>query len=258
MKSQLDVNTANGSSWYRCKSVEFADETALWELSPTGRYDFWEAYKSTPHRQLIKASDDVTLKEFVRAWGPLRNSLDTWNGADPLKNYREARHHLTLITQLLASVREPEMMRSALIECMNRTALGLFEGFEWKADDSPNSDDFCERLLENAKPRELQNVATSFISTLATRIPGTKFEAVPNGESFVLRQRFNLMTLEKALHWMVFQDAFLGHPIQFCFECRSLIDFKGLHKKRFCSHECAHRSAARESAKRKRKRGRSK
>ncbi len=89
MKVQHHINTGERGYWYRCSRVEFIGETVKWELGPASRYSFYEAYEKTPHSQLIEAADDVALRGFVKSWGPLRFTLDSWSGSDPIENYSD-------------------------------------------------------------------------------------------------------------------------------------------------------------------------
>lgn len=96
--------------------MEFKGETAIWELDRTKRYSFSEAYQKAPHRQLLKADDDDRLRAFVRAWGPLRFSLETWSGSDPIETYRKQRDEWAASIRFLTSAEEPESQRPALLK----------------------------------------------------------------------------------------------------------------------------------------------
>jgi hypothetical protein len=122
MKVQHHINSSkltdglypNVNGWYQCKTVMFEGETATWELSRTGHYDFMDAYKMNPHRQLVQATNDNLLRAFIRAWGPLRMVLGVWSGSDAIDDYRKARDRITVATRVLASVEEPDLQRFAL------------------------------------------------------------------------------------------------------------------------------------------------
>jgi integrase len=116
MKSQSNIKSSEEPGWYRCKRMAFKGELAIWELDPTTRYNYSEAYRMAPRRQLLKANDDDALRVFVRAWGPLRFSLKAWSGSDPIETYRRQRDEWTAGVRFLTSVEEPEMQRSALLK----------------------------------------------------------------------------------------------------------------------------------------------
>jgi hypothetical protein len=266
MKSQSHIKPVEGPGWYRCKRVEFSGGTATWELSQTGRYSFSEAYRMSPHRQLMQASDDDALRAFVKAWGPLRFSLDTWSGSDPIEVYRTERDKWTAGVRFLTSVEEPEMQRSALLRLaefrrtdseppfqfflnMLRTP-GLFQ-----IPGSLQQDRFDEdlhRWLETATQKQIEAATVFLVPRFAHSawIPG--FSVVRSGSRNVLRASLGIHSLLDALSWMVWQDVLQSHPIKFCAECRGLIDSTYKYEKKFCSYECAHRQTSRESAKRKR------
>jgi hypothetical protein len=262
MKVQNHINTVNGTGWLRCKSVRFAGETATWELSRTGCYDFLEAYEKTPHRQLIRALDDESLRVFVKAWGPLRPALDDWSGSDPIEVYRKIRGRMTALARLLASAGDPEAQRSALLESI-RNPLDINEGANWrhalthaykvaKIDRGVRFADW----LEAAMPRQLELVATTYISQAAAPFAATRFTVERSGNGYVLRELLNFKSIVHALFWMVWQDVFRGRQFQFCVECPKLIPSTTRHARRFCSDECAHRKTAREWQQRKRERER--
>ena len=115
MKVQHRINAAGGH-WYRCSRVEFIGETAQWELNPNSRYSFYEAYRRAPHRQLVEANDDTRLRNFVKAWGPLRVTLDSWSGSDPIERCRLERDKLRATIQVLTSVEDGVEQRNALTE----------------------------------------------------------------------------------------------------------------------------------------------
>lgn len=257
MKVQDHINLIDGASWCRCKRVEFIGETASWELSRTGRYSFSEAYQMTPHRQLIRAKDDESLRGFVKAWGPLSHVLNDWSGSDPLKTYRTERDRLTALVRLIASVREPETQRSALLELAKAPPT---DGYKWavvwglaRRSAQLPVPNLPREWLVAATPKQLEIVTETVISAFAAPFAATKFTAEPKGGSYSLKASLNLKSLPRALNWMVWHDLYNNRPMQFCVECRDLIDSTTKHAKRFCSPECAHRKTAREWQRKKRK-----
>ena len=263
MKVQHHINTLPGGGyWYRCTRVEFTGETATWELSRTSRYSFFEAYQRTPHRQLIQATDDAALRAFVKAWGPLRGSLDAWNGSDPIESYRSDRNRLTAIVKVLASVEDQEMQRPALIglsELSRRDSelqVALFSlrtCFQIAGTWNPGFDEDVRQWLEIATPEQIESATVALLPMLGpTILSGPSFFAERKGRRHVLKAVLGISTLSDGLRWMVWQDVLQNHPYQFCAECRKLFQPDTRHEKKFCSLECAHRKTAREWQQRKR------
>jgi hypothetical protein len=264
MKSQSHIKNSEGQGWYRCKRVDFIGETATWELDPSSRYNFSEAYQRAPHRQLLKASGDDALRAFVRAWGPLRFSLDVWSGSDPIEIYRSQRDEWTAGVRFLTSVEEPEMQRSALLSLAEFRRsdsnppfqiLLNFLRMRFQIPGSLQQSGFDEELhhwLATTTQKQIE-AATVFLIPFvpsSSRMPGFTLEQ--NGSGYVLRASLGIHSLLEALSWMVWEDVLQRHPIKFCAECRGLINSTFKYQKRFCSYECAHRQTARESARRKR------
>lgn len=262
MQVQNDINALDGTNWYRCKRVEFAGETATWELSRTGRYGFQEAYEKAPHRQLIRATSDGTLRVFVRAWGPLRPALDDWSGTDPIEAYRKVRDRMTALARLLASAKDPEAQRSALLESMKYPPDGN-EGAKWSVAWAQaykgaqiNRGMRLSVWLETATPKQLEKFTTTYISQAAAPFAATRFTAERRGSGFVLRDSLDFKSIVRALYWMLWQDVYRERQFQFCVECPKLIPSTTRHARRFCSDECAHRRTAREWQQRKREKER--
>lgn len=264
MKSQSYIKSSEGPGWYRCKRMEFKGDTAIWELDPTKRYSFSEAYQKAPHRQLLNASDDNALRAFVRAWGPLRFSLETWSGSDPIETYRRQRDDWTAGIRFLTSVEEPEMQRPALLKLADfrrgesdppfRLILNFLRmQFQIPGDlQDSGFDENIYRWLETATQNQIE-AATVFLVPLipfSSRMPGFTLER--SGSRYVLKASLGIYSLLEALSWMVWEDVLQRHPIKFCAECRGLIDSTFKYEKKFCSYECAHRQTSRESARRKR------
>src|ERR1700674_819401 len=106
MKPQNDIKGPLGGSWHRCSRVEFVGGMARWELSPSSRYNFFEAYGKKPHHQLISARDDSALRSFIKAWGPLYFSWpreSAWADSQPIERHRNSRDTLIAAAGVLAS-----------------------------------------------------------------------------------------------------------------------------------------------------------
>ena len=265
MRSQSHINLTEGLNWYRCKRVEFTGETASWELSRTGRYEFMDAYEMTPHRQLIRATDDNSLRAFVKAWGPLRSVLSSWSGSDPIVEYRRRRDRLVVATLLLASVEEPELQRSALVGFVKSLSAdemfpyilgGLRKRYRVASDIGNAEKENHEEWVESLNQTQLKEVTAELAPYFAVSAISPTYYVERRRAGSVLKASLKLHNLSEAMVWMIWQDVFQNHPIQFCVECRQLIEFKGHHAKRFCSFECAHRKTAREWQRRKREKGR--
>lgn len=252
-----------GAQWYRCKRLLFAGDLSTWELSQTGRYDLFEAYQKRPHIQLIKASDDGALRDFVKAWGPLRARLDSWSGCDPIERYRRTRDVLTASVRLLASIEEPAMQREALQDLVqlgdaDDTAFHAFLGllrarFSIAGELRWGFDANLQGWVETASAKDIEAACITLVSSLPLEQFTHKLEVASAGRSNVVRASIGVTSLEEALHWMMWQDVFHRHPFQFCEECRVLFQPDWKHAKKFCTPECAHRKTGREWQKRKRK-----
>jgi hypothetical protein len=265
MKVQHYINTSESAGWYRCKRVEFAGETATWELSQTSRYSFLEAYQMTPHRQLIQADNDPALRAFVKSWGPLRPKLDVWSGNDPIEMYRRKRDSLTANVRLLASVEEPQMQRSALVGLSEISRLDsnfetsldiplafLRTEFPIPGSASPGFDPNIRQWLETAQQEQIEAATVFLVSAVPLSLPVPRFSVERQRRGNILKASLGIDSLADALSWMVWQDVFQSHPFQFCAECRQLFQPDTRHEKKFCSQQCAHRKTAREWQQRKR------
>lgn len=261
MKVQNHIKTCDGTAWYRCKHVEFAGENAIWELSQSSRYTFFEAYRQTPHRQLIEADNDPALRAFVKSWGPLRFSLDAWSGRDLIETYRRERDVLTARVRLLASVKEPEMQRPVLLELseISRQDISvqiflnqLRQQFQIPGSLAPGFDENIRLWLEAVEQKQIQAATVYLVPRFLLSLEPPSFTVERSARQDVLRATLGITSLMGALNWMVWQDVFQEHPFQFCAECRNLFQPDTRHEKKFCSPECAHRKTAREWQKRKR------
>ena len=271
MKVQNHINMIDGTCWYRCKSVEFRGDTAVWELNRNGRYSFVDAYRKTPQIQLAQATDDGSLRAFVKAWGPLRSSvrawggyqptLSDWSGSDQIESYRKIRNKVRALVRLLASADDPESQRTCLLELVGRApgneevrwfagavavskAAGLERGVT------------LSRWLEMATPSRLDEVTRRFLSAVAAPHAAGAFTAVNEGGSYVLKESFNFNSSAHAFFWMVWQDVYKGREFHSCEECGKLFQPDTRHARKFCSDECAHRKTARDWQQRKRQKER--
>ena len=240
MKVQKHINIVDEPSWYRCKQVEFIGETAVWELSQTGKYGFLTAYRQAPHRQLVLATDDTALRAFVKAWGPLRTSLDAWDGSDPIAFYRSQRDLFLAWVLLLAALRKNEGPHDAVINLLRQDSepfaipilryLGLPVGANYEFDES-----VWDRLASTSESEIIwicDLLVGGFpISSLAHSL---SFEKKPKGLQLAARLKF--VGLMDALYWMIWQDVFLQNPFQFCVECGKLILSTTAHARKFLSH----------------------
>jgi hypothetical protein len=261
MKQQKHINTILKTDWCRCKSVDFNGGMATWELSKTGQYSFFDAYRMSPHRQLLQAGDDDALREFVRAWGPLRASLEGWTGSDSVDSYRRERDRLVATVRLLTAVEEREMQRPALLNLSEfsrkdtTTQLllqGLRSHFQILGGTPPGFDVSLQSWLETATQKQTEAATTVLVSALSV-FSFPRFTVEQGRRGNTLKASLGIHNLANALEWMVWQDIFQQRPFQFCGECRRLFQSHTRHEKKYCSKECAHRKTARESAQRKRK-----
>ena len=272
MKVQHHINTRldisdRPNTWYRCKRVEFADETVTWELSQSSSYNFLKAYQKNPHRQLIQARDDRGLQTFVKAWGPIRGvALNGFRGTDPIRAYREVRDRLTAISRLLASVEQPEMRRSALLGFwkistdLDSAPKSLLEAVQTElpmAGDSDLSvDENLHQWLDALTEEEIETATVFTVSAFPPLGLVPRFTVEGSKGRRVLGATPGIHTLIDALDWMVWQDVVQNQPIQFCVECHSLIVSTNSHARKFCSPQCAHRRTGRMWQQQKRKKER--
>lgn len=261
MQLQHRVNLSDGSKWSSCERVEFTGDTATWELSRAGGYDLLEAYQQTPHYQLIRAINDKALKAFVKKWGPLRVALGVWSGSDPIEAYRMERDRLTAIARLLASVVEPETQRDVLLEWVKVSEgnqffqvllAGLRTLFPIPGEVPLGFDENLGPWLETATMKQIETATLFLVSNVPPRTSAAGFTVERSKRGNSVRATLAIRSLVDALDWMVWQDVFQEHPIQFCVECRKFIESKTRHARRFCPDGCAHKRASREFEARKR------
>lgn len=271
MQTQNHVSVAGGY-WYRCSEVEFVGETAHWGLGRESRYGFFDAYRKAPHRQLVDADDDAKLCNFVKAWGPLRVTLDSWSGSDPIERYRLERDKLTATIQVLASVEDRDEQRAALTEWFevqrreqvqmqvvtnsaNYEGVLLFpyrQALQIPGDLQGGFDESLWGWLGSATTKQIESAVAALVPTLgASPLTSLRFVVHRTGTHNVLGTEIGLSSLSDALLWMVWQDAFQQRPWQFCEECRKLFQPEWKHKKKFCGDVCAHRKAVRADYRRK-------
>jgi hypothetical protein len=256
MKVQKHVNSKTEAFWYRCKRVVFEQDSVKWELKRTGRYELLKAYAQKPHRQLVEASDDDTLRAFIKAWGPLNLSeLKAWEGSDLISNYRRERDTLRAWVRLLAAIESPEYLYDSILGLLRLFSKGDFIWLRHRLGIGSLEDGFdddMEKRLVSATPIEIADVC-SYLAGIFPLLAFPHFVIDRTGKgSPIVRASSGVTSLTTALYWMVWQDIFMESPWQFCEECHKLFQPDFHHKRKFCLPECAHRKAARESARRKR------
>lgn len=215
----------------------------------------------TPHRQLIRVTDDDSLRVFIKAWGPLTYPLNDWQGCDPVSDYRQTRDMLRAWVGLLSAVARPENLREAMIEILQQEHDDLFplniaarHHLGYVQNHPAPFDSSLQDRLGSLPAKELGAICEKLLGLfpLSTDLSYASLALEKSRNGFVVKSALSFDSLEKALYWMIWQDIFQNHPFQFCEECRDLIDFRTQHERKYCSTECAHRKTARESAKRKR------
>jgi hypothetical protein len=260
MKVQKHVNTNyypdHGSCWYRCRKVEFIGEKVIWELSETGRYELVDAYHQAPHRQLIQAIDDAALRAFVRAWGPIRSSLDSWAGSDEIACYRRQRDLFQAWVRLIASIQKNEALHDAAANLLRQLseefAPAVLEVLGLPSGPNIGFDELGWNRLANASRSEIIWICNILVGALSFSPLVHSLSIESNRGGLRLTAKPSFLGLLDALRWMTWQDIFLDHPFWFCVECGKLILSENRHARRFCPTKCGHRRTARESARRKR------
>jgi hypothetical protein len=255
MKHQHRINKHGEPNWYRCRQVEFTGETATWELSQTGKYGLMTAYQRAPHRQLVQATNDDALRAFVKAWGPLRMTLDpdVWVGSDPIPVYRRQRDLLRAWVLLLTAIQKNEGLHDAVVGLLRHDSepyavpilhhLGL-PGTEF--------DEAAWERLAVASKGEIVWICDCLVGSFPLTSLAHSFAILQTGKELTLAARPKFLGLMDALYWMVWQDIFRDNPFQFCVECGKLIPSTSRHARRFCPDGCAHRRTGREWQQRKR------
>jgi hypothetical protein len=254
MKVQNHINESAGGMWCRCSRVELRNGTVSWELSRTGSYDLTASYQRSPHVQLAKALDDRALLAFVKAWGPLRvTRLHSMNGTDSIDEYRTERDLLAVEIQLVASIAQPELQRSALMAAITNYPTRDFlvqMGIPW--DENCAFDRVLPDWAESASDQEIRAACIRLVSFLPSAEYSPKFGVERGRHGDTVRAWLGIDSLVEALHWMVWQDVYRKRPFLFCEECGALFQPDTEHEKKFCSTRCARRKASREYERRKR------
>jgi hypothetical protein len=258
MKSQYHVNVLDGPKWYRCRRVEFVGDDVIWELSRTGKYDLLAAYPQAPHMQLIRATDDESLRAFVRSWGPLRISLDAATGSDSLNRYRRERNLLHSWALLFEASQKNEGVREAVLHLLrlDPTLHAFWIRHRLSMDGALTSalDESAFGRIERATEEEFSDVWESLLGVfpVSPLDPSITVDRSGRRPQLVARPRF--IGLMDALHWMLREDIAAQRPIKRCAEpsCGKFIVFLTEHSREFCSPEHAHRKAARKWAEKKR------
>lgn len=233
--------------WRRCIRVDFDGDTVSWELSPTGKYDLLTAYEKQPHRQLIKATDDRGLKNFVRAWGPLTFGIGGDARRASLASIRRDRDFFRAWINLIDAINAPANPVEALIAFLKLSpdpyAIKVRSMLELSARAEDKLDDDCYQKLLNSPRSRIYNICRFVLG--ANSAPSPTFDIHETGNGAVVRANLGINSLIDALRWMVYQDVFTEKPIQFCAECGNLIDTNTKHKRKFCGAVCAQRVSSR-------------
>ncbi len=215
----------------------------------------------TPHRQLIRATDDDSLRVFIKAWGPLTYPLNSWEGCDPVADYRQTRDMLRAWAGLLSAVGRTENLREATIEILRQEHDDLFplnttarHHLGTLQNQLAPFDGTLQDRLRSLPAKELEAICGKLLGLfpLSTDLSHSSLVLDKNRCGFVVKAALTFDSLEDALYWMVWQDILQDHLFQFCADCRRLIQPDTRHEKKFCSPECAHRKTAREWQQRKR------
>jgi hypothetical protein len=253
MKSQLPVNAVLGQKWFRCRRVEFVGETVNWELSRTGEYDFLSAYAQAPHVQLIRATDDDSLRAFVRSWGPFRLFLEAWTGSDSLARYRRERDLLRSWALLFEAIQKNDGTRAAVLDVLRldpKSHAIVIRGMLRIPGESHRSlDEDAFGRIAHASEKEFAGVCEHVVGSFPS--PNRTIAIDRTGRQPKLVAKPLVVGLMNALHWMLEEDIAAQRAIKRCAErnCGRFIVFSSEHSREFCSYECAHRRAARKSAK---------
>jgi hypothetical protein len=256
MKLQHRINTTVSANWYRCQKVVFDGGDAIWELSRTGKYDLIGAYERKPHRQLIEAVDDDSLRAFVRAWGPLAHIRPTaWNGRTPVVAYRHERDTLAAWTRLIAEIQDSGNVRKAVGDLLRLDSepyvIHVRQLVGAMVHQGAVLDDELEGRIADASESEIQAVCSFLVGAFPiSGIPAFQLHSNRNG--YEVRATLGIYSLVPALYWMVWQDIFRKEPLRFCEECSHIIPQTSRHERKFCSTECARRKTVREWQRRKR------
>jgi len=266
MQVQNHVKLPAGGYWYRCSRVELVDEMVKWELDPNSCYSFFEAYRQTPHRQLVEASDEIALRNFVKSWGPLYFSYpweSTWGNSQPINNYWNERDKLRATVQVLASLEETGMQRLALtqlLETLHKTSLddialhSIRQALQLPGNLHSGFDKSFRDWLERATSNQIEAATLAVVKNgllIWSPLTSPEFAVERVGERNVPRAELGLHSLFDALNWMIWQDLSQNHPWQFCPECRKVFQPKWRHETKFCGSACAHRKASRDNWQRK-------
>jgi hypothetical protein len=263
--NNLDHVSEHGfMNWWRCRRVQFDDGVATWELDESGRYSFSTAYQEAPHIQLANATNDESLREFVKTWGPLRSSVDSMVGTDFIEVYQEERDLLRADVQLMASIQQPEFQRPALLEKIKygwkreSGKVALFElrmrlQLPWKEQSTTDAD--LREWAEQAPANQIERACALLLSPRRKYQLELRVERTDEGSS--VRAWPSLSCLTDALHWMTWLDVLYNRPIRICTECQTLFQPAGQRAAKSCGPQCGNRRAGREYYSRLRKKYRS-
>lgn len=243
MELRHRIDTEKGRFWYGCKRVEFADEEAVWVLDPAKRYELVGAYIQEPHRELIGAKDDASLRNFVRRWGPLTYRLPHEQGVDLLSNYRHARDNLRAWADFLAAIGKPSKLHRATVELLRLDTdpflLNVFarhQLFFGPRDPALPVDNVLLERISSLSVSDLRTLGEKLLQgfPLSWNLSQNKLILDKIRSGFVVRATIGFHSLEEALYWMIWQDILRKKPFTFCEECGRLIEQKNRHARKFC------------------------
>jgi hypothetical protein len=246
--------------WRPCKRVTFQDGLLHCVLDSGRTYVLAEAYDNDLHIRFANANSDEEMVSFIRAWGPLYVP----SGQIPPDGR-------VLIPRDYCTILQREM--KALIEALSafkhgkgeREALGALLDAENALDEDKEN---TSRSLARAfgitqEVQDWLNLAgLSDVRAALDYVVGHALSSVSCSIKLSCRQGgrrrrveagWELLTLEDALHWMVWYDEFTNHPVVCCAECREVFRGETARARKYCSDKCGHRATARVAMKKKRK-----
>jgi hypothetical protein len=292
MKYQIVISGQTNYLWRKCKTVTLKDGVVEWELGSS--YDLYEAYAKEPHRQLVNATDDASLKTFIKDWGPLRDVLPSESrGNDPIEHFRLLRDQLTWKADLLVSIERPERRRGVLerfdqvqkaqgeiianldrntkerlvMRALSGALESVFTGVvdqdlvilsnvpPWDKENALLDESIPDTWLKTATADAIEEICSKLVKHLKFSHQPT-YQVVQSRGSTLLRAAAKVSSLWDALDWMLWQDIYHERPFLRCEECDHLITITTKHPKRFCSDICARRKTTRLWHQRKREKAR--
>jgi Zn-finger nucleic acid-binding protein len=261
-------NRINIKQWPRCREVTLQDGVLKCTLALDDTYDLGAAYKSDLHIRFSNTQTDEELVSFLRSWGPLgwvfpgnqEKSLS-------LAYCRAFRRWLRALVDVLAAFKRAEGERAALREFIEAeyekesasqhhlseplSISTLRKNFRISKGQNSVADWLTAATLPQIRFATDLLVRFFPLASNAARLSCTRKGGKPQVEA-----KWDLLSLEEALRWMIWYDEFTQHPIMCCNECRQLFRVDSAHARKFCSLECAHRATARVWARNKREKQR--